>query len=465
MRGIVAYSGYLPAYRLERAAVAAALGQHASGVRTVASHDQDATTLGVEAALDVVRGRTDQPDSLWFATTAPVYFDKTNAATVHAGLGLPSGIAATDLGATLRSGAAALLAASASNGLAVLADLRGGAVGGSEERDGADAGAAFLFGQGEDVVAEIIATASATAEFLDRWRAPGDSDGGVWEERFGETRYVELACDVITALAKRTDLSCVDRFAVVSANARAARSAAAGLAVATGAKVADLGPLSELGHAGAAQIGVALVDLLDTAAAGETLLLLSLADGADAFVLRTTERLPSSRAARLRDRSDGGVSVDYPQYLVWRNRVSAERPRRPEPDRPSAPFAWRNRNYKLALTGGRCRVCGAVQFPQPEICHRCRAVRDFEPVAGAGEMASIVTFTVDRLAFSPSPPLVSAVVQFAGGGRISCELTEVHGELAVGDLVVPTFRRGTTVGGIHNYIWKARPTGQRESTE
>jgi 3-hydroxy-3-methylglutaryl CoA synthase len=462
--GIVAYAGYLPAYRLERKAIAAALGLDASGSRTVASYDQDSTTLGVEVALDVVRERAGRPRALWFATTAPVYVDKTNASTVHAALGLPAAIAAFDLGATLRSGAAALLAAAGTDGLAVLADLRGGAVGGADERDGADAAAAFLMGTGDGIVAEVLATASVTAEFLDRWRAPGAREGSTWEERFGETRYLELTHDVLATLGEQFDLATVDRFVVVCANARAVRSAGAVVGMATGAKPADLGALAGIGHAGAAQVGIALVDILDTAGPGETVLVVSLADGADAIVLRTTQELPRARTAPpLREQCDDGIPVDYAQYLVWRNRVVAERPRRPDPERPSAPYAWRDRDYKFALTGARCRVCGAVQYPQPEVCYRCHSRHDFEQVSGAGRPARVVTFTVDRLAFSPSPPLISAVVQFDGGGRINCELTDVREPIAVGERVLPTFRRVATVAGIENYSWKARPIACPES--
>jgi uncharacterized OB-fold protein len=106
-----------------------------------------------------------------------------------------------------------------------------------------------------------------------------------------------------------------------------------------------------------------------------------------------------------------------------------------------------------------------VQYPLPSVCYRCASVDDFDVVAGAGELARIVTFTVDRLAFSPSPPLVSAVVQFDTGGRIQCELTEVHDDLEVGMQVVPTFRVAGTVDGIRNYLWKARPITAPERTE
>jgi hydroxymethylglutaryl-CoA synthase len=461
--GIVGYHAYLPAYRLNRAEIAAAIGASARGARCVAGYDEDTTTLGVAAALPVVSGREPRVGSVWLATTDPVYADKTNATAVHAALDLSPGILAADLGATVRSGIVALLAAARDGGLAVLADRRGGPAGGADERDGGDAAAAFLFGD-QDPLALITATASVTAEFIDRWRAPGTPDGAVWEERFGEQRYAELAGQLLGRLTGAgVDLSGISRFAVAGANARAVRTVAAAARKATGATLAG-GDLADLiGNAGAAQPGLVLADLLDAATPGETLLLLSLADGADALVLRATDAIAERRGEPLRDQVDGGVTIGYPQYLLWRGRLAGERPRRPDPDRPSAPFAWRNRGYKLSLAGGRCRKCGAVQFPLPRVCYQCHAADEFDSVSASGQRARIVTFTVDRLAFSPSPPLISAIIAFEQGGRLQCELTDVRAPLQVGDEVAPAFRRGPTVGGIHNYLWKARPVDQAPS--
>jgi 3-hydroxy-3-methylglutaryl CoA synthase/uncharacterized OB-fold protein len=458
--GIVGYHAYLPAYRLGRDEIAAAAGASARGTRCVAGYDEDTTTLGVAAALPVVSGREGSVGSVWLATTDPVYADKTNATAVHAALDLPPGILAADLGAAVRSGIVALLAAARDGGLAVLADRRGGPAGGADEREGGDAAAAFLFGD-QDPLALIAGTASVTAEFIDRWRAPGAPDGAVWEERFGEQRYAELAGQLLDALTGAgVDLGGISRFAVAGLNARAVRAVAATAAKATGAALAGGDLAGLVGNAGAAHAGLALADLLDAATPGETLLLISLADGADALVLRATDAITQGRGEPLRGQVDGGVAVGYPQYLLWRGRVAGERPRRPDPDRPSAPFAWRNRHYKLSMAGGRCRKCGALQFPLPRVCYQCHAADEFEPVSASGQTARIVTFTVDRLAFSPSPPLISAVIAFAQGGRLQCELTDVRQPLHVGDEVVPAFRRGATVGGIHNYLWKARPVYQ-----
>ena len=48
--GIVGWGTYLPYWRLERKTIGLALGQPAGrGTRTVASYDEDTTTLGVDA--------------------------------------------------------------------------------------------------------------------------------------------------------------------------------------------------------------------------------------------------------------------------------------------------------------------------------------------------------------------------------------------------------------------------------
>jgi uncharacterized OB-fold protein len=71
---------------------------------------------------------------------------------------------------------------------------------------------------------------------------------------------------------------------------------------------------------------------------------------------------------------------------------------------------------------------------------------------------TIATYTVDRLAYSLNPPVVVAVIDFDGGGRYQCEMTDVDpASVRIGDRVEMTFRRLFTAGGVHNYFWKARP--------
>ena len=86
------------------------------------------------------------------------------------------------------------------------------------------------------------------------------------------------------------------------------------------------------------------------------------------------------------------------------------------------------------------------------------AVDDMEPLAMADATGTVVTSTIDRLAYSPSPPIVFAIVDFDGGGRYPVELTDTEaGEVRAGTRVEMTFRRLFSADGIHDYFWKARP--------
>jgi uncharacterized OB-fold protein len=79
-----------------------------------------------------------------------------------------------------------------------------------------------------------------------------------------------------------------------------------------------------------------------------------------------------------------------------------------------------------------------------------------EPLADVA--ATVTTYTVDRLAYTPSPPMLMVVLDFDGGGRMRCQLTDAaEDEAGIGLRVEMTFRRLVTAAGVHNYFWKARP--------
>ena len=179
MRGIISAGAYLPYRRLDRAAISEFLGSGGGrGQRTVASYDEDTTTMGVEAARVTMANAPDgiQPDALWFATVSPAYLDKTNATTIHAALRLDADVA-LDFNGAARSAIGALKTALTGNGsvLLVTSDLRTGQPGGSDEALGGDGAAALIVGDDSDgpVIAEYLGGASATEEFIERWRVPG----------------------------------------------------------------------------------------------------------------------------------------------------------------------------------------------------------------------------------------------------------------------------------------------------
>jgi 3-hydroxy-3-methylglutaryl CoA synthase/uncharacterized OB-fold protein len=453
--GIVSYGVYLPRHRLSREAIRATLGQGGGkGTRSVAGYDEDTTSMGVEAARRSRWNGSFEPASVQFATTAPAYADKTNANAIHAALELEPSVFASDHAGSIRSAVGALRAAAADGGLAVLSDIRVGRPGSADEAGGGDGAAAFLFGSGEDVVAEIVGQASTTAEFLDRWRVPGDSASSTWEERFGLTEYMPLIKDAATRALAAAKLEAPNHVVIASPHARAARTAAAQF----GEGAADtLEP--ELGYLGAAHLGVRLADVLDHAEPGQMILVISAADGADAIVLKVTDAISS----RPQPRPASTGEVDYATFLTWRGRLDREPPRRPDPVRIDAPPAARATDWKYAFVGSRCTACGRVHVPPQRVCGGCGKTDQTEPLPMADKLGTVVTYTIDRLAYSLSPPVIQAVIDFDGGGRVSCELTECAvDEVRVGTRVEMTFRRMYSAQGVHNYFWKARPVTDAE---
>ncbi|MFD6894689.1 OB-fold domain-containing protein [Rhodococcus sp. NPDC060086] len=454
--GLVSYGAYLPSHRLARADIGAALNTSAGrGERVVASFDEDSTTLGVAAARAALERHGEEsaaPTALYFATTTPAYADKANATAIHAALGLPDNVFAADTGGSARSGVAALRTGAATGGVAVLADVIVGRPGSADESGGGDGAAAFAFGPAADAIAEIVAFASATEEILDRWRTPGAASGVQWEERFGLDRYAPLVERVTREVLASADNGRADHVIVVSGNSAVAKRASS--------LVPNAGSVSgsPIGYAGAASVGVALADALDKARPGESILVISVANGADAILLRATDRIDDRRQrVSVAEQLASGRAVAYPAYLTWRGLLDREPPRRPEPDRVSGPAAARNAAWKFALSGSRCNKCGFVHLPPARVCKDCGIVDRMTIESLAGVPGSVATYTVDRLAYSPAPPVVDAVVDFDDGGRYTFEVADAGpSDLAVGARVETVFRRLNTADGVHNYFWKVR---------
>lgn len=472
MRGIISYGGYVPYHRLERAAIAAAHGgAPGKGTRAVASYDEDTTSMGVEAARQALRplgpDAADRVEQLWFATTSPSYADKTNATTVHAALRLGRDVPAFDAVGSVRAAAGTLRAALAGGGttLVVGSDARTGLPNSADEREGGDGAAALLIGDdGADgapsVLAEYLGGASTTEEFVDRWRVPGDVRSRQWEERFGEMRYVPLGTEAWKLALDRAGVAPeqVAKVVVAGPHARAVRQVGAKIGAATGGIADDLA--TTVGNTGAAHPALALARVLDDAEPGQVLALVVLADGCDVFLFRATDALAAFTPQRpvAHQIETGQTGLLYAKFLSWTGMLQVQPPNRPEPARASSSAAARNEGWKFGFVGSTDHDSGAVHLPPARVSYLGGAIDDMAPRPMADVEGTIVTFTVDRLAYSPSPPIVFSVVDFDGGGRLPVELTDVDAaDVQIGGRVEMTFRRLNQSDGIQNYFWKAKP--------
>lgn len=408
--------------------------------------------MAVEAARRVFSGAERPPGAIFFATTTPPYLDKTNAAAIHSALDLGREGFACDLAGSARSAIGALGAAALAGGLAVLSDLRTGLPTSVEERAGTDGAAAFLFGPAEGAAVTIGAGGSTTAEFLDRWRIPGQLASSQWEERFGLEMYMPLIREAVDRALEEEGIDHADHVIVSSPHARVATAAAKTIPAAADGSL-------PIGNAGAADVGLRLAAVLDLAEPGQTILLVSAVDGCDAMVLRVGQGIAEARrGVPVADQAGEGREVTYAQYLMWRGLLEREPPRRPEPDRPAGPPSARAEAWKFAFVGSACTQCGQVHVPPRRVCAGCGAVDRMERRPLADCPGTVATYTVDRLAFSPSPPMIDAVVDFDGGGRYTLEVADAAPEeVDIGTRIELTFRRLYTAGGVHNYFWKVRP--------
>lgn len=467
--GIVSHGSYVPYRRLKRAAIAQVLGIPAGkGERAVASFDEDSVSMAVEAARDALRSvdarAATDVRSLFFATTTPPYAEKLNAALVGAAARLPLEIRAADLTGSPRVGLTALMQATdavRANGgsaLVAIADCRVAAPEGKAEQTGGDAGVAFVVG--EDPIAEIVASASLTREFLDTWRAPGERFAHTWEERFALTQaYGPLLGAAVQRVLEQAKCAPADLAKVVldAPNPRAADELLRSAKLAP-EQLAD--PLAlTVGQTGAAHAPLVLASVLAAAKPGDLILVACAGDGADALLLKVTPRAASYAQPRSVGRlieSKGDVA--YARYLKWREILPTEPPRRPDPDRPAGPPMLRSETWKFGFVGSKCTACGTPQLPPQRICIACGKRDQTEPYPFADRPAKVATFTLDRLAYSLNPPTVNVVVDFDGGGRFLCEMTDCEPEkVQIGDEVEMTFRRMHSAGGVHNYFWKCRP--------
>ncbi len=465
MAGIMSYGTYVPLWRMG----GKAMGM--KGERAVACFDEDSITMAVAAGENCLRD-SDRSlvDKVFFASTTFPYKEKQAAAVVTAACDLSSAIGAVDFANSLKGGTSALLAAadavtakSARRALVTAADMRLGAPMEQHERTFGDGAAAFVVGDG-DVAVAIEGAYSVSGEILDVWRTQQDNFVRCWEPRFGVTEgYMKMGAQAIAGVLKKCNLKPAD-FTKLVFYAPDPKSPA-GLAKKMGFDPATQlhdSLHSVLGNTGTAHPLILLAAALDEAKPGDRLLLLGYGDGADAVVLRVTEQIEKIRhrpgvKAHLEAKR---MIPDYTTYLVWRGLLNPEHEKiyyANYQENTAVPAMYRERNRILRLYGGKCKLCGTVQFPAQRLCAKCRAQDQFDEVRLADKKATVFTYSIDYMSMVDQPSVLP-IIDFEGGGRAELYMTDKDvKEVRVGMDVVMTFRRIFFDEGIYHYYWKAMP--------
>jgi len=473
MAGITSMGIYIPIYRLKREEIARMWGVHAiGGEKAVAGYDEDPVTMAVAAVRECLKSETLPPDSLFFASTTAPYQEKLSAAIIASSVGLDQKSFTADFANSLRSGTTALKSAldavnagSAECVLLAAADCRLGHPKGRFEQLFGDAAAALSIGR-EGVIAQIESFSSLTSEFTGLWRTSADRFVKSGEGRFIDTEgYFPLMQEIVADLMKTDNIKPGD-FSKIILPAFDSRQHTA-LAHKLGFEASQIqDPLfARIGHAGTAATLIMLIAALEQARPGDRILLANYGDGVDAMVIRVTEAITRVQAAkRLVDRLEKSRAIGYGTYLSWRDLIQLEAPSLPPRGEPSLSARWRERHVIATLSGVKCRQCGLPQIhtigQNIRICVGCQSKDDFDPYSFSDKKASLFTYAVDHLQPTKNPPGLNGIIDFEGGGRLICELTDYDlDQVEIGMPLEMTFRKMFQGKGIINYFWKAKPVG------
>lgn len=463
MKGIVGHAVRIPAYRIAREEIARAwqtssLAGHKRAVR----FDEDALTLAAAAALDCRSSLGGaEINGLFFASTTAPYLERSNASLIAALCDLPEKCSTLDLAASLRGGTSELrlaltgLNSESSATIICAGECREAEPGSAEEMLYSDGGAAIAAGT-KNVIAELIADATAYDDFFDAVRRDRDLHVTSFASKFSIDRgYIAPITKVVGDVFQQAGKSAKDiaKFVVPSPDRRAHQQLAKKLGF-NEAQSQDI-QFGDGGITGTTMPLALLSIALESAKPSDLLLVAGYGNGADAMLFRATDSITSYKPHRPSS-VQKAVAIDYKSYTMYRRAREFFR----SADQGleiSNVFYAKDESQIVRLHGSACRHCGARQFPVAQVCVGCQKSDGLEETALARN-GVIYTFSEDRLYPSPFPPTVMAVVDLDGGGRIYCEMVDVEpSEVKIGVAVELTPRKLKEGGGLYHYYWKCSP--------
>jgi 3-hydroxy-3-methylglutaryl CoA synthase len=475
MAGIISIGAHIPVHRLSRAVIGQSWETRGiAGERAVANYDEDSLTMAVAAARNCLKHFTGKKvGALYFATTTAPYMEKQSAALMAAVLSLPEETQTLDFSNSLRSGTSAISAAlnainsgAADTVLVCAADMRISLPKSHYEMFCGDGAVAFLLGK-EDLIAEIEWVDSYTDEIQDVWRMEGERFIRTAEDRFvQDLGYARVVRNSVSKTLKKRNAR-PEQFSKVCGNFTDPKS--------TAKVIAKLGfnPEEQLqaelnqgvGDAGAAMSLLNAAHALEKAAPGQSILVTGYGNGCDVLSIRATEKIGSFLfARRISDQVNQKIMMSsYNKYLIWRGLIDvAQTPRPPLVERqPTPPAQWREVKGELVLNGTRCQQCGTPQYPPQRVCMVCKTKDKMDRYNFNRIPAKVATFSNDYIMETLDSPVTTTVVDFYGGGRMICDMTDRKlEEIVVGMELEMTFRKLYSVGGIINYWWKCTPVRQ-----
>lgn len=339
MIGIISYGTYIPKNRIKISEISNFWNKNADEIekslglseKSVASLDEDATTLAIESAIVAINsGKIPLSDikALAVGSESHPYAVKPTSTIVGEILGIPNNYLAIDTQFACKAATAAMRLISKMDelkenkyGLVIGSDVAQAKPGDALEYTAASAAAAFIMGSGNKVIAQIIESTSYSSDTPDFWRRDGQkfpSHGG----RFtGDPAYFTHVINASTHLLEKTKSKPEDYDYVIfhMPNSKFPKEAARKLGfkkeqLEAGFKVQDLGNP----YSASSLLGLAAV--LDIAKPNQKIFLCSYGSGAgsDAFVIKTTKAITEyqkNQKTKVASQIDTKEYIDY-SYLL-----------------------------------------------------------------------------------------------------------------------------------------------------
>ena len=479
MVGITSYGAYIPRYRIDRGVVYKAMGwlnpgTFMAGEKAVANFDEDSITMAVAAGIDCLQGMDrGKMDALYFATTTSPYKERQSAEIIATAFNLRADIRTADFTGSIKSGTTSLLSAldalkagSAKNAMVCTADCRIGKPGSAQEELFGDGAAALTIGEG-NVIAGFVDSCSVSYDFVDHWRADGQTFDRQWEDRFiRDVGYAKFILEAISGLAKKCKVEVKDIAKVVYPCLYEGDHKNIGKKLGLNPEQIQDHMVSNVGYTGTASPLMMLVAALEDAKPGDNIVVASFGNGSDALLFKVTDEIEKVKGKRRGIKKHLAMRRElknYEKFISFRNVLPVEKGIRGEIMGATAiSELWRSRRQILALCGSRCKACGTPQFPSQKICVNpdCKTMDQMEDYPFSDKRGTLFTYTADLLAFSLNPPAIYGFVDFNGGGRYWFDITDADQEAVKVDMPVEMSFRKKYVDeekGVHGYFWKAVP--------
>lgn len=311
MIGIVSYGAYIPKYRIKPSQIAQTWGKEVGEIekslgvfeKTVASYDEDAITLAIEAANNALNNGDIDPQHIGGITVGSEshpYAVKPSSTTVAEILGMGTDYLAADLEFACKAGTAGiqLLSGLVSQGKAKLVLAIGSDVAQSRPADvleytASSAAAAFVLGK-QNTIANIIDFTSYSSDTPDFWRKDTEKFPSHAGRFTGSPAYFAHVIGASQRMLNQVKMKPADFDYVVfhMPNAKFPKVAAKRLGF-TDAQLKPGFVVEQIGNPYSASSMVGLAAVLDIAKDGDKILMCSYGSGAgsDAFIIEVTKEI------------------------------------------------------------------------------------------------------------------------------------------------------------------------------